>query len=121
MKRMPAIASEDLARVMDEVTRELKPLLLNREISTEEREALNTFFATLSVISLKIFDYLPPEQQDEILTNCGTWFGIGVLFGKAPKLLVEILGSVKPELVGVEVPDWFDERIVKGLAPEEEG
>lgn len=120
MRKLPAIAFEDLEKVMDEVTRKLKNLW-DKELATEEREALNTFVATLSVISLNIFDYLPPEQQDEILTNCGTWFDIGVLFGKAPRLLVEILGRVKPELVGVEVPDWFAKRIAKGLTSEEEG
>jgi len=115
MRKLPAIASEDLEKVMDEVTKDLKPLL-NRELSIEEKKALDTFVGTLSVISLNIFDYLPPEQQDEILTNCGTWFDIGVLFGKSPQLLVEILSKVTPRLVGTEVPDWFAKRIAKGLA-----
>lgn len=120
MKKLPAIAFEDLEKVMGEVTRDLKPLF-SEEISAEEREALNTFVATLSVISLNIFDYLPPEQQDEILTNCGTWFDIGVLFGKAPQLLVKILNRANPQLEKVEVPDWFTKRIAGGLTSEGEG
>lgn len=118
-KKLPAIVLEDFGEVMEEVTKELKPLL-NKKISTEEQGAANTFLCTLSVLTLDIFDYLPPEQQDEILVNCGTWFDIGMLLGRSPKLLVEILNKVKPQLEKVEVPEWFAKRIAKGLAPQAE-
>ena len=110
IKKLSTIAFDDLPEVMEEVTRELEPLL-NTEMSTEEQGAANTFLGTLSALTLDIFDYLPPEQQDEILTNCGTWFDIGMLLGKSPKLLAEILGRVNPKIEPTEIPVWLANRL----------
>ena len=119
MRKLPAIVLEDMGMVMEEVTKEVQGLF-DRDVTNEERRAVEVFFGTLSSLTLNIFDYLPPEQQDEILTNCGTWFDIGMLLGKSPKLLLETLNKVNPKVEGAEVPDWFAQRIVKGLALEED-
>ena len=113
MERVAVIAVDDLVEVMEEVAKELKPLL-RRVVTGEEQIAINTFFCTLARMTLNIFDYLPPEQQDEMLTNCGTWFDIGVLLGNSPQLLLEILTRVKPQIAGVEIPDWLAARLRKG-------
>jgi hypothetical protein len=112
-KKLPAIVLEDGGMVMEEVTKELKPLL-STKMSTEEHRALNTFFGTLAALILDIFDYLPSEQQEEILANCGTWFDIGVLLGKSPKLLVEILDRVNPKVGNIEIPDWLADKLGAG-------
>lgn len=112
-KKIPTIAFEDLPRIMHEVTKELKPLL-STEMSGEEQRAANTFFGTLSALTLDIFEYLPSEQQDEILTNCGTWFDIGMLLGKSPQVLMEILDRVKPKIEPTEIPDWLADRYTRG-------
>ena len=117
MKKLPAVAPEDLGKVMEEVVKELKPLL--SRLTREEDLANITFFGTLSALTLNIFDYLPPEQQEEILINCGTWFDIGMLLGKSPQLLVEILERVKPKVVDIEIPDWLIEGLTR--APKQEG
>jgi len=111
-KKLPKIAAENLPEIMEEVTKELDPLL-SMKVSTVERGALNTLLGTLSALILDIFDFLPPEQQGEILTNCGTWLGIGMLMGKSPKLLVNILARVNPKVEDVEVPDWLVKRFTK--------
>lgn len=110
MKKLPAVVLEDMEKVMYEVTKELNPLL-TREMSTEELRAAMTFLASISALTLRIVDYLPPEEQDEILTSCGTWFDIGALWGKSPKLLVEILDRVKPKIEPAEIPDWLADRL----------
>lgn len=109
-RKLPAIALEDLSEVMEEVTKEFGPLL-NKKMSLEEQGAANTFFGTLAVLTLNIFDYLPPEQQDEILTTCGTWLDIGILLGKSPKLLVEILDRVNPKIKPTDIPDWLADKL----------
>ena len=108
-KKVPVIALENLPEIMEEVTKELPPLL-DRDKSSEEQRAFNTFFGTLIALTLDIFDYLPPEQQDEILTTCGTWFDIGMLLSKSPKLLLDILERVNPQLGDIEVPDWLADK-----------
>lgn len=112
-EKVPTIALEDLTGVMKEVSKELK-LVLSRALTREEQEAVTIFLGTLSAVALKTFGYLPSGQQDEILTHCGTWFDIGMLLGKSPKLLVEILKRVNPKVVGTEIPDRLANRSVRG-------
>jgi len=111
-KKVPIIALEDLKEVMEEVTKELKPLL-NKVATPEEQEAAATFFGTLANLTLDIFDYLPPGELDEVLTNCGTWFDIGVLLGKSPQLLLGILNRVNPKIEDREIPDWLADKYFK--------
>ncbi|MBA7652118.1 hypothetical protein ES703_59947 [subsurface metagenome] len=110
MKKLPAVVLEDMEKVMDEVTKQLCPLL-SAETSIEEQRAATAFVGTLSALTLRIFDYLPPEQQHEILTTCGTWLDIGILLGKSPKLLVEILNKVNPKVENVDIPDWLADKL----------
>lgn len=110
MKKLPAVVPEDMEKVIAEVTKHLSPLL-STETSIEELRAANTFFGTLTSLTLDIFDYLPPEQQHEILTTCGTWLDIGILLGKSPKLLVEILDRVNPKIEPTDIPDWLANRL----------
>ncbi|MBA7601342.1 hypothetical protein ES703_08412 [subsurface metagenome] len=109
-KKVSVIALEDLREVMEEVTKELKPLL-SRVVNREEQEAAHTFFGTLATLTLDIFDYLPPGELDEVLVTCGTWFDIGVLLGKSPQLLADILDRVNPKLAEAEIPAWLAERL----------
>ena len=117
MKKLPIIVVEDMKKIMNEVTKESKHLL-SKEMSINEQRVASTLFSSLSALTLTIFNYLPPEHQDEILTNCGTWLDIGVLLGKSPKLLVEILDRVKPKIEAVEIPDWLAFRLTRALGQE---
>lgn len=111
---LPAVSDEGLAEIMEEVTKGIQALF-DRDQTDGERRASNVFVGTLTSLSLKIFDYLPAEQQSELMTICGTWFDVGMLLGKSPKLLEEILSRVVPKLRVIEVPGWLAERIAKGL------
>ncbi|MBA7700752.1 hypothetical protein ES703_109475 [subsurface metagenome] len=112
MKKVRIIALEDLPEVMVEVAKELNPLI-SKVVTREEQNAASVFFSTLAALTHDIFDYLPPEQQDEILTNCGTWFDIGVLLGKSPQLLLKILDRVNPKIGNAEIPDWLASRLAE--------
>jgi len=111
----PCISRESLKPVMDELTRQLKPALDER-MTREQQEAASIFLGTLRHLMMEIFGYLPAEEQSRILVNCGTWFNVGLLMGKSPQKLVEILGTVKARVETVNVPDW-----VSGQPGEEAG
>ena len=109
MKKLPAVHPDDMMKVMEELTKELSSTL--QLISNDDqKEADKVFLGTLYRLTLGIFDWLPPEQQSEILTACGTWFDIGLLMGRSPMKLVDILRRVKPRLVDTEIPDWASKQ-----------
>ena len=96
---------DDLAMFMEKLTDELPPMLQSTS-DPEMKQAAMVFMGTLYRLTLNIFDWLPPEQQSEILTACGTWFDIGMLMGKSPLKLVDIIRNVKPRLINTDIPDW---------------
>jgi len=93
--------------VMEKLTDELQPVLRSTS-DPEMKEAEKVFLGTLYRLTLSIFDWLPPEQQFEILTACGTWFDIGMMMGRSPLTLVDILRNVKPRLINTDIPDWIN-------------
>lgn len=100
------IARESLKPVMDELTREIRPIL--EEVKTDnEKAAYNLFHGTLLYLVTQIFSYLPPEEQSHILVTCGTWLDVGLLVGKSPGKLVDILEKVNPEVEDIKLPDWM--------------
>lgn len=111
------IAYEDLDKVMTEVQNEFKSIS-REKLDREENNAVSTLIFTLLGILTDIFGYLPPEEQSEILVKCGTWFDIGVLFGRSPKRLVQILDRVNPRMEDREVPEWYI-TMVKSMIKEE--
>jgi len=64
---------------------------------------MGTLFRQSSVL----FGYLPPEEQSHILTACGAWFNFGLLAGKDPGKLVDILEKANPVIEDIELPDWM--------------
>lgn len=101
------IAMESLKPVMEELTREIKPILEDAKRTDHEKAALNIIHGTLLHLVNQIFSYLPPEEQSHILITCGTWFDVGLLVGRAPEKLADILDKVKPSVEGIELPDWM--------------
>jgi hypothetical protein len=100
------ITMEDVKQVMMEVQKQVSSTF-PRNPTQEQVEALSCFFATLWSIITQMFTWLPPEEIKTVMINCGTWFAIGMLFGKSPELLVEILEKVKPAIEKKEMPDWL--------------
>lgn len=100
-----AIALEDMKAIMDEVTREITPLETAEE---EGREALTILLGSMLTMMSDIFAYLPEEERSHILVNCATWYDIGLLVGRSPRKLTEIMDKVNPAIEEVELPDWID-------------
>jgi len=98
-----------MMKVMEKLTEELQPVLQS-STDPQLREAEKVFLGTLYQLTLKIFDWLPPEQQSEILTACGTWFDIGLLMGNAPLKLVDVIRNVNPRLIDTDIPEWVSRQ-----------
>jgi len=106
MKQYPTIAMESLKPVMDELTRQIKPILEEPK-TDDEKEAFKVFLGTLFRLTSDIFSYLPPEEQSHILVTCGTWLDVGLLVGKSPGKLADILDKANPSVEDIELPDWM--------------
>lgn len=102
-----AITIESLRPVLEELTREIKPILENAKRTEDEKAAHNLIYGTLLNLVNQIFSYLPPEEQSHILITCGTWFDFGLLVGRAPEKLADILYKVNPSVEDIELPDWM--------------
>ena len=106
MKKLPCVHPDDMMKVMNKLTEELRPILQSTS-DPQQKQTEKVFLGTLYHLTLDIFDWLPPEQQSEILTACGTWFDIGLLIGRSPTKLVDILKHANPRLIDTEIPDWM--------------
>lgn len=60
-------------------------------VNVDEGNALIAFINTLKSITDSVVAYLPPGERKEIKDVCGTFMDIGMLFGKSPRILVDIL------------------------------
>lgn len=105
MKELPCVSRESQRPVMAELTRQLKSALGER-MTREQQEAAAIFYGTLTKLMIDIFGYLPAEEQSRILVNCGVWMDVGILIGKSPQKLVEILDAANAEVGTFNVPDW---------------
>lgn len=109
MKKLPAVHPDDVMKVMEKLTEELQPVLRSSS-DPQLIEAENIFLGTLCRLTFHIFSWLPPEQQSELLTTCGTWFDIGMIMGRSPMRLVDIIRTVEPRLIETNIPDWLANR-----------
>ena len=105
MKELPYVSREFHTQIMDGLTREVKAVLGER-MTREQQEAATIFYGTLLRLMMEIFDYLPAEEQSRILVNCGTWMNVGIMIGKSPQKLVEILDAAKAKVEAFSVPEW---------------
>jgi hypothetical protein len=105
MTELSCVSKKSQRPVMAELTKQLKSVLSER-MTREQQEASTVFYGTLCQMMMDIFGYLPTEEQSRILVNCQTWLDVGLLEGRAPQKLVEILGTAKAEVESVPVPDW---------------
>lgn len=108
--KSPVVSDESMEELMADVVNKIDPIF-KEETTPAQTQALNTFFMTLAKMTQRIFDWLPDEHQGEILVNCGTWFDVGLLFGRSPELLVKILNDVDPKMNMADVPAWMGDFI----------
>ena len=90
MKKQLKIADESFDAVIDELTREVGKILKPPD-NQEEADAFVSFYGTLTTMATKRFNYWPEEDTKDLLSFCGTWMHVGILLGKSPKLLADIL------------------------------
>jgi len=109
MTELPCVAKESQRPVVDELTREIKKCL-GEPLTGDQQEAATVFYGTLCELMTEIFGYLPADEQSRILTNCRSWLGVGLVLGKSPQKLVEILDKVNAEIKDVRFPDWVSDR-----------
>jgi len=91
MKKISTIADEWFDAVMDELSREVGKALEKPPDKREESQAFLAFLGTLKMIAAKRFQYWPEEDKNDLITICGAWMNVGILLGKSPKLLLDIL------------------------------
>jgi hypothetical protein len=115
MEKLNAVADSDLPKVMAEVAKEINTIFKSPP-SKSQANAFVTFCNTLLTTGLKLINYLPPQEQQEIIILCGTFLDIGVLFGKSPQLLADIITRVNPEITLSDAPDWLVDFIKTGLS-----
>jgi len=106
MTELSCVSKESQKPVMAELTRQLKTALDER-MTGEQQEAAAVFYGTLCQLMMKIFGYLPDEEQSRIMVNCQMWLDVGILIGKSPQKLVEILDAVNAEVESFSAPDWM--------------
>lgn len=110
MKELPCVSKESQRPVMAELTRQLKSALGER-MTREQQEAATVFYGTLCQLMMDIFGYLPAEEQSRVLVNCQMWLNVGLLLGKSPQKLVEILDAANAEVGTFSVPDWVSGQL----------
>ena len=91
MKKQLIIADESFDAVIDELTREVSKTLEKPPDNQEEADAFVAFYNTLTTMAKKRFNYWPEEDTNDLLAFCGTWMHVGILLGKSPGLLADIL------------------------------
>ncbi len=109
MKEILSVSKEYRGPVMAEMSREITDIL-GEPLTASQQKATAVFYGVLCQLMMEIFGYLPSEEKSRILVNCQTWLDLGLLMGKSPQKLVEILEKVNAEIQSVPVPDWVSEN-----------
>lgn len=90
MKKL-VIPDECFDAVMDEVSRAIGKAMENPFVKRDEREAFYIITNSLRSLAEERFGYLPEEDRKDIVAFCGTWASVGILLGKSPGVLADIL------------------------------
>lgn len=74
-------------------------------VNADEANALIAFINTLKGVTDTVLGYLPPGERKEIKDVCATFMDIGLLFGKSPRILVDILERSGAKVVRADDKD----------------
>jgi len=69
-----------------------------KDENKEEKIAFALFLNTLKVALKQKVEYLPKGERDDIETICAVWMDVGILLGKAPQLLADILKKTRAKI-----------------------
>lgn len=92
------ITSDSFAAVMEEVSKEVKTILDTSPEKKEEKIAFTIFLNTLKVVLKDKLAYLPVGERDDVETVCAVWMDVGILLGKAPQILSDILKRTRAKI-----------------------
>jgi hypothetical protein len=103
------VVVDGLEETMDEVSKEIHKWSLDKP---SERLAFGVFYGTLNKLLLDVTEAmgLSIEQQEDIQTICGTWLDFGILLGKSPQILIDVLKRAKPKVGSFTTPEWWNEK-----------
>lgn len=102
MKRL--IARESVQAVLEELSKQSKECLddIERQSSKEDKQAFLTFTNTLLDAEDTLFKYLPQGERCRICTLCANFMDIGLIFGRSPRALADILKITQANIVHKE-------------------
>jgi hypothetical protein len=92
------ITPETFTAVLEELSKDVKMIMDTPPDSAEGRIAFVLFYNTLKDMSDEQFKYLPEGERDLIMTMCAAWMDVGLLLGKSPQLLADILKRAKAKV-----------------------
>lgn len=95
------IATESLEAVLEEVSEEVRKIM-DTPPDREEIIGVPIFVNTMRGIINETFKYLPKGDRAELETVCTSCLCIGMILGKSPKLLVDILKRTKAKYLIME-------------------
>lgn len=93
------ITAQSWPAVMDELSKEVERALDSSSASPAHQKAFMVFLNTLRELTRLEFDYLPEAERKKIVVFCAAWLDIGLLFGKCPQVLIDIL--TRAEATGI--------------------
>ena len=77
--------------VLTEISKETEKVMDEAPADPLEKGAFAAFVASLREETSVLLAYLPPGERGDMEALCATWLDVGMLFGRSPALLVEIL------------------------------
>jgi len=92
------ITPESFTAVLEELSRDVKNIMDTPPDSAEGRVAFVLFYNTLRDTAEETFKYLPKMERDLITNMCAAWMDVGLLLGKSPQLLADILKRAKAKI-----------------------
>lgn len=85
------LTNESFVGLLSEVSLEISKLLESDHFNIQQKNAFAIVFNTMRAQVADTFGYLPPAERDRIMALAVTWEDFGLLFGKAPQAIVDIL------------------------------
>ena len=77
--------------VLVEISKETKKVMDDGPRNPLEKGAFAAFVASLRETTNAMLAYLPKGEREDMEAVCATWLDVGMLFGRSPAILVEIL------------------------------
>lgn len=87
-----------LVTFLGEVSAEMKNLLESDGFTRPAQNAFVLIMETMKAETQELFGYLPEGERLNIIADCITWMDIGMLIGRSPQWLVDVLLKNKAKL-----------------------